>query len=123
MRVTLIRLTYVAILWTGAGLGCWLFGSGFGATGALLGMVSGADLYRSLQDRPRRFWLMFLLGIIGVPFGLLYEYFLSTATAWPSLLKVLVFGLVVGGLFSFVSSAVGFLFGVRSVNRHKELNH
>ena len=50
-------------------MGAWLSGGGVGATGWLLGMVSRADLYWSLEDRPRRFWLMLALAMIGIRTG------------------------------------------------------
>ena len=69
MKAALVRSSYIAILWAGGGLGAWLSGGGVGATGWLLGMVSRADLYWSLEDRPRRFWLMLALAMIGIRTG------------------------------------------------------
>jgi hypothetical protein len=108
----LTRLSCIAILWAAAGFGSWMLNQGVGVAGVFLGMVSGADLYWSLGKRAKRFWLLLLLGMVGIPFGLLYEYLVSTAAAWPSLVKVLVFGAIVGGMFGLLSTGLGRLFGI-----------
>jgi hypothetical protein len=77
----LSRIPYLAIFLTGAGLGSWWCGYSVGAAGVFLGMFSGADLYWSLHDRPRRFSLMVILAACGFGGGLLYEFLLSMPLA------------------------------------------
>lgn len=113
MKATFVRLSYVPILWAGGGFASWFCGGGVGEPGWLLGMFSGADLYWSLQDRPRRFWLMFVLAMLGIPCGLTYEYLVVAGPPWPMGLRVVVFGIAIGSLFGFVSSGIGWLFGVQ----------
>lgn len=113
MRTILSRLPYVGALWAGAGFGSWLFGMRGGEVACLLGAVSGADLYWSLKDPRRRIWLMFVLTMLGLPFGLTYEYLLSVPIPWPMRVKAVVFGYLMGYLFSLVSSGIWYLFGVR----------
>jgi hypothetical protein len=102
------RLPFVIALWTGAGLGT------VGSAGWLIGMLSGVDYYQRLQGRrPALGYLMFTLGMLGIPFGILYEALLSLNVPLTPLGKVSLFGTVVGCLFTVVNLGAARLFGVR----------
>lgn len=115
MKSLLIRLSYVAILWVGGGLGSSYRGNGIGTIGWLLGMVSGADLYGALRNQPRRMCLlMLLLAVLGVPCSFAYEHLVSLALPWPLYLRIGIWGIVMGCLFGLASSGVGFACGART---------
>jgi hypothetical protein len=107
------RLPYVIALWTGAGFFAWWLDKGAGASGWLIGMFSGVDYYQRLQRRKRTLcYLLFTLGMFGIPFGILYEGLLSLNVPLPPLGKVSLFGTAVGGLFAVVTQGVVRLLGV-----------
>lgn len=107
----LTRISYLIYFWTGAGLSTWWLGGGVGIAGAFLGMFSGIDLYWSLHGRPRRFWLMPILGAFGIGFGLLYEFLISIFPLFPMPVKIVGFGSLIGCAFGLVSGSLGWMFG------------
>lgn len=111
MKAIFRRLSYVAVLWIGAGSGSLMFHANVGACGCILGMFSGVDLYWSLGNQPKRFWLMLLMSFLGIPFGFLYDHLLSAFVALPPRVNVMLWGAVIGVVFGLASTGLGHLFG------------
>ena len=102
LKVIIERLSHIPLLWVGSGVVGWFMGVNIGPGGTILGMFSGTDIYTRHPKQPKCYWALFILGMLGIPTGMFYEYLISK----QPLLNTLLYGTLVGIFFAFVVTGV-----------------